>query len=552
MRQECRELKAALMMVDPLQFHLLDNAAVDCRCKGRTHASWYLLCWHHLTVRYRRFLTPSDIDHVAFRTIYYAVPAFPAREVSPLPATCSSSSENTASATDRFLPSSASPWSFSLPGLFPSTSGTSLPGPHGPPLLNPDSLLFSLSPSPTADQSKAWYGLSEFALPAGAARLWAGWIGYGWAEGGLHWHDRAQRRAENRLGKVAADHRDSHVQGVGSFADEPSSMLPVERVLLAHARWRARVLLLEKDTLFEGMQEIDQPASAQRSRREPSLVSRQKKMLLSQQSAFDWHFLSRALQIQQWALRGWSNAGGPGAGGAGSLYDEGGRIPGQVARTSPFEIILAPRVSRNSTRGYWTETLRSTLSGSLGPVTALLSSSSRSAEQARAAQMVREIEVAERWQRAWEAIEEPLRPCLKFDAGDEGQNVPHDHLKASSGDQVAEAWRRAYSQQNRTLAALGDLYGGLHQPDQGGQLETSALCNEVPGLTVCGDTEDANAKAVEMNPITHSTQARPSSHLLRSHARVPRVLSRLGSTIKAAALVALLAWLAQLIVALMR
>jgi hypothetical protein len=415
--------------------------------------------------------------------------------------------------------------------------------------LNPDSLLFSLTPSPTAEQSKAWYGLSEFALPAGAARLWAGWIGYGWAEGGLHWHDKAQRKAENRLGKLASEVCEDQDHGE-SPADEQSSMLPVERVLLAHARWRARVMLLEKDLLWEGMKAFHQPASPHRNHQEPSPLSRQRKMLLSQQSAFDWHFLSRALQIQQWALRGWSNAGGPEAGGTGSLYDEGGRIPGQVARSSPFEIILAPQVSQKFISGRWTERMSGILCSSPRFITALFTPSARSDEQSSAARMIREIEVAERWRRAWEAIEEPLRPCLNFDAGDKDSEARLSPLEASSEVRVADAWRRADAQQRRVLSALGDLYGGLYPRERGGQLRTSALCNEVPELTSGTDVVDTNATVV--SPAAPPSRAGPSTQMLGSHARVRHVLSPLVATIKATAIVALLAWLAQLIMTMMR
>ena len=229
---EFETLRFSLLRCDPFQAHLARSSPesdydcdCSCACSDRGWACWYLGGWHQLITRYRRFLSPSDVAHLSYRTILCAVPCFPSTSVHP--------------------------------GRPKITTEPVLLSAH----VNPDSMLFSLRESHTFSQTKALFNLTEQALAPGMARLWASNIGYAWGEGGSLWHDEQRRSAERRLSRSRS----------GSGRGEP-----IEVVLLAHARWRARVFLRQ-------------------------LEGRMNETMMAKARAFDIHFIRRAIQIQQWA-----------------------------------------------------------------------------------------------------------------------------------------------------------------------------------------------------------------------------------------------------------
>lgn len=474
LRWELGMLKKALLRCDPLHAHPHrgKEGQPACSCFSRSHASWYLICWHFLTVRYRRFLSPEDIDHIAFRSIEFSVPSFPAE--ASLQGGDAGSTDNAGNGLGAFA------WSFHLPGfLGPASSSTSaapatLPGPHGPPLLNPDSLLFSLTASPTSQQTKEWFGLSEFALPATAARMWAGWLGYGWGEGGAYWEEGGRREAEARLGVMRGD-----ASGGGQKA------LPVERVLMAHARWRARALLTQREVLLPSASLVPDQIEKQQDGMDSKAVAQRRSALLSRSAAFDFHFLSRCLQIQTWALRGWGSRPGltsdavndrttvpPGMGA------EKAPVRGSVARSSPFATFLAPDgqgagvVSSAPRRSLW-RSINAFLAAWLPHKhrEAMLARYER--QEAREQQLLS----ARRWQQAWVSVQEPL---LSFMTEEGDVSPPKDEGDGSADDELTSAVKTALKQERRTLQLLGDLHHGLSPHRE--KSSTVTMCNEDPTI----------------------------------------------------------------------
>ncbi|KAN0061613.1 hypothetical protein ACQY0O_006461 [Thecaphora frezii] len=290
LRREFERLRSAMLRCDPLGIHVerlqtAKPAAVDqeqhggspraasidprerlCGCFDRSWATWYLAAWHQLWTRYRRFTSPDDISHIAYRTILSAVPAFP---TSTHLATVNDAAASASSAS-AFEGSSSSQRQHRDPLLLST---------H----LNPDSMLFSLRESKTFARTKALFNLTEHALAPGMARLWAGNVGYAWGEGGSLWPEESRRSAETRLSRS--------VRGAPRPAPDPAGTAgamdvaamhdePIHSVLLAHARWRARTFLRWLRTERQG-------GKAER--------------MLDRARSFDIHFVRRSLQIQQWA-----------------------------------------------------------------------------------------------------------------------------------------------------------------------------------------------------------------------------------------------------------
>ncbi|EPQ31769.1 uncharacterized protein PFL1_01101 [Pseudozyma flocculosa PF-1] len=418
LRQEFESLRATLLRCDPFGTHVerfrvgrpLDSAVEgdkpalsalnphdrDCACFDRSWATWYLAAYHHLVTRYRRFTSPADVHHMAYRTILAAVPAFPTSS-GLLRSTSSSTGQGAAASQERRDP------------LLLSTH------------LNPDSMLFSLQESQTFSQTKTLFNLTEHALAPGMARLWAGNVGYAWGEGGSLWQEESRRSAERRLTEgmrgIARSTQESSVVDDGGKCDKTDDDVrlkerqPIHAVLLAHARWRARLFLRWLHV------EDDDTAASDDERR----------TMLEKARSFDIHFVRRALQIQQWAGLDSFSAVVAAQRSQAQAADHHPRIPAvQVHPSSPF--LAFERTRRGATSGK-----------RLGLVALLDGKGKPALASARTAEERARIEEA-----GWKAI---LAPLLSLSPSGEAARVtPSEPLRTQA------------------LRLLGNLHEGLVHP----------------------------------------------------------------------------------------
>lgn len=367
---------------------------------------------------------------------------------------------------------------FSAFGATPTQQTSTLLDTH----LNPDSILFSLGESPTFAQTKRWFGLSEHALAPGLARLWAGWIGYNFGEGGALWTPEARANSEARSSASinlvrgteggSASHTNEQ-QGLAFgipgpnlrtrrkqddaslWADDEdqsgdNAPQPAELVLLTHARWRARMLCGRPDA-SDGAGTLMAPTASSR---------------MAQATAFDVHFVRRAMQIQLYALQGFGGhwpgqtpTGGSRSGNADATdattdgaESMGGNLAGQVHPSSPFLAVerMQQRPLRRGEKMFsWFSSLLRTL------FFASLRLPSSAMGQTRKSETPEEV--------PWLAISAPLRVFLPI--GDGGLGEGHNECESSYKSVV--------------LSSLGDLHTGL-LPDGEGAATTGhlPLCTE--------------------------------------------------------------------------